>query len=369
MRLITTADCKAGMRLGKPIYSLAGQTLLNYRAELTDSVISRLVGLGYEYVYIDDPNTEGIYIEDTIRMETRMALRMTLEQLLGETVHNPNSFVDGRVPMWSKCWDSVSMVVNDLMGNRNDSIMLIHASSPKNVVSHFVQNAINVCVYATKIGVLEGLYGKDLIAFSLGALLHDLGNLQIPLRILEKPGQLTDVEFGQVKKHCVIGYEMLKKEQGMPMAAAYCALMHHERMDGSGYPFGLKGTDTHPYARWIGIIDAYDAMTNPRSYKDALLPHEAMEILYAGSGTLYDNEKIELFRNKMAIFPVGLSVILSTGESGIVSKVNERYIQRPVVRILSDANGDVLKQAYELDLATQLHIMITGIGQKECVAV
>ncbi|MEX1030024.1 MAG: HD-GYP domain-containing protein [Paenibacillaceae bacterium] len=369
MRLISMAECKPGMRLGKPIYSNTGQTLINFRTELTDSMISRLSRMGYEYVYIDDPNTEGIFIEDTIKMETRMALRMTMEKLLSETVQNPMAINEGRVPMWSMCWNSVSMVVNDLRDARNDSIMLIHANSPKNVVGHFMQNAINVCVYATKIGILEGLQGKELIGFSLGALLHDVGNLQIPLNILEKPAQLTGTEFDRVKKHCVIGYDMLKKEPGMPLIAAYCALMHHERMDGSGYPFGLKGLETHPYARWIGIIDAYDAMTNPRPYKKALLPHEAMEILYAGSGSLYDHEKVELFRNKVAIFPVGLSVLLNTGESGIVSKVNIHCMQRPVIRILNDADGFVLKQSYEIDLSSQLHVMITGIGEKENTAV
>jgi HD-GYP domain-containing protein (c-di-GMP phosphodiesterase class II) len=261
------------------------------------------------------------------------------------------------------------MVINDLKDPKDDTIMLINVNSPQNekVVGHFLQNAINVCVYATKIGISEGLQAKDLMALSLGALLHDIGNIRVSQEILQKPASLTRGEYDLVKQHCEYGFDMLKNEPGIPMTAALCALMHHERINGSGYPNGLKGSEIHPYARWIGLIDAYDAMTNPRPYRKALLPHEAMEILFANAGTLFDLEKVELFRNKVAIFPIGLSVSLSTGEQGIVAKVNANCLQRPVVRVLNDCTGSPIKQPYDIDLSKKLHVMISRIGDNIAV--
>lgn len=367
MRLISTMDCKPGMRLGKPIYSSSGQTLVNYHMELTDKMIERLSNMGYEYLYIDDPHTEGIFIEDSIQMETRMALRLSLERILSQIASNPAALTDGRMSVSRLCWDSISMVVNDLKDPRDDTIMLINAGSQQQTVGHFMQNAIDVCVYATKIGITQGIQGKDLMALSMGAFLHDIGSLRLSPEILNKPATLTKSEFDHIKRHCELGFDMLKNEPGIPMTAALCALMHHERIDGGGYPHGLKGPEIHPFARWIGLIDAYDAMTNPRPYRKALLPHEAMEILFANAGTLYDYDKVELFRKKLAIFPVGLSVLLSTGEQGIVSKVNPDCIQRPVIRVLSDPTGAVLKQPYEVDLSQKLHVMIDRIGESVAV--
>lgn len=365
MRLISTLECKPGMKLGKPVYSSTGQKLVANQMELTESIIARLNGMGYEYLYIDDPSTEGIFIEDSIRIETRMALRLSLERLLNQLSIHPVALLDGRLSVYNLCWESISMVMNDLKNPRDDTIMLIQVGSPSkgSAIGHFIQNAIDVCVFATKIGISQGYYGKDLMALSLGALLHDIGNFRLSQDVLLKPGALTEGEFNHIKQHSELGFELLKNEPGIPASAALCALMHHERINGSGYPNGLKGEEIHPFARWVGLIDAYDAMTNPRPYRKALLPNVAMEILYAGAGTLYDLDKVELFRKKLAIFPVGLPVLLSTGEQGIVARINRDFIQRPVVRVLKDPNGVAIRQPYEIDLSQKLNIMIDQIGE------
>lgn len=362
MKLVSTLDCMPGMRLSKPIYTARGQTLVNRNTELTESMIRRLRQMGYEYLYIDDPNTEDIYIEDEVSMATRMALRLSLERLIDQIARQP--FGSGRLSISHICWDSVTMVINDLKYPKDDTIMFINVNPPTvdQPLGHFIQNAINVCVYATKIGITEGLTGKDLIAFSLGGLLHDIGNLRLSPDILLKPGSLTQDEFEHVKRHSEIGYELLRNEPGIPAATAQSVLMHHEHIDGSGYPYGLKGNDIHPFARWIGLIAAYDAMTNPRPYRKALLPHEAMEILYAKAGTLYDYDKVDLLRRKLAIFPVGIQVRLSTGQLGIVSKINPSYIHRPVVRILTDEAGNPLKHPEDVDLSKQLNVVISEVG-------
>lgn len=362
MKLVSTSDCTPGMRLGKPVYTASGQTLVNRNTVLTEAMIERLGRMGYEYLYIDDPGTDDIYIEDAISMETRMALRLSLEQLMDRVVRHADK--PGQLSISRLCWDSVTMVIQDLKYPHDDTIMVInvHPPSQDQPREHFIQNAINVCVYATKIGISQGLAGRDLMAFCLGGLLHNIGNLLLSQDILNKPSSLTPEEYSHIKRHCEIGYELLRNEPGLPPEVALCALMHHERIDGSGYPNGLKGNEIHPFARWIGLIDAYDAMTNPRPYRKAIVPHEAMEILYTQAGTLYDYDKVDLLRRKLAIFPVGLQVKLSTGHTGIVSKINPSFISRPVVRIITDETGSPLNAPQDLDLSKQLNVVISEVG-------
>ncbi|GAA3412938.1 hypothetical protein GCM10020370_67140 [Paenibacillus hodogayensis] len=166
-----------------------------------------------------------------------------------------------------------------------------------------------------------------------------------------------------MKKHPEYGFQLLKDAPGIPVLSAQCALQHHERVNGSGYPYGLKKHETHSFSQWIGLLETYDSLTHPRAHRDALLPHQAIELLYSGAGTLYDMDKVKLFRNKVSIFPLGLTVQLSSGESGIVSKVFPDYKHRPVVRVLKDRSGTTLKEPYEIDLSRHLSIMIDRVGE------
>jgi HD-GYP domain-containing protein (c-di-GMP phosphodiesterase class II) len=369
MRIIPTALCQQGMRLGKAIFSEEGQILVGYQVELSNSMIRKLSQMGVDYLYIDDPRTDDIHIEDPIRDETRLILRNSLSKVFARFSpkvggsSNPNSatiasrhFIEG-----------MDRVIDDLQAHKDQAVMLttLNMLPPSNMEQHFCQNALNVCVYATKLAMAEGGYNRDeLMAIGLGALLHDVGSVQIAPQILEKNFRLTSNEFLEIQKHTEFGFQMLKDEIGIPLLSAHCALQHHERMDGSGYPYGLRGEQIHPYARWIGLLDSYDAMIHPRSYRQAIAPHHALEVLYANAGKLYDIDKVKLFRNNVAIYPLGLSVSLSTGDKGIVSKLNSHSMQRPVVRVLRNPAGEDLNEPYEVDLSQKLFVMIDEIGEQ-----
>jgi HD-GYP domain-containing protein (c-di-GMP phosphodiesterase class II) len=154
---------------------------------------------------------------------------------------------------------------------------------------------------------------------------------------------------------------MLKDEPNVPLLAAHCAYQHHERLNGSGYPRGITGEAIHEYARWIGLVDSYDAMTTHRVYRSAMLPHEALEVLFTGAGTLYDQEKIALFRDKIALYPLGVTVRLNTGEIAVVVDLNASAAHRPIVRVLENADGETVPP-YEIDLSKKLTILIEAVG-------
>jgi HD-GYP domain-containing protein (c-di-GMP phosphodiesterase class II) len=142
-------------------------------------------------------------------------------------------------------------------------------------------------------------------------------------------------------------------------------LQHHERLDGSGYPQGLTGKQIHEYAQIVGICDVYDSLTTPRPWRKRYLPQDALEYLMGSGGHLFELNLIKAFREHVAIFPLGTSVVLNTGESGVICKVDPLYSHRPTVRIMRDGRGNELRMSYELDLRSELKLFIIGFEDEE----
>lgn len=359
MILMPLQLCKPGMKLGKPIFNEEGLILLGERMELTESSLRRLEQFGINYIYVEDSRTEDIVVSDIVSAETRSRavseVRSNFRKLMEEAGGKKSlgSFQIG------KTFRSVmEMIIDDISDNKNAMIMLmnIHASD-----QYLFHHSVNVCIYATVLGQAYGYSRDELMTLGLGALLHDIGKTKLPEALLQKPGKLTAEEYELIKKHTEYGFKLLKDEPNIPLLSAHVAFQHHERLDGSGYPRGIAGDHIHHYAQWVGLVDSYDAMTSVRSYRPPMLPHEAMEIIYTCSGTMYDKSKIELFRDKVAIYPVGILVRLNTGESGVVVDVNSAFPSRPVIRILTDSDDVPLTQPYEVDLSKKLNVSIKEV--------
>jgi len=354
MRLVPISRCKPGMRLARPIFNEEGMVLLGVDMELTDHLIRRLREHGIAYLYVADSRTDDVVIPELISHETRrkaMAqVRASFRRLMNETNRRANPGLLAR-----EFRDVLTMIIDDLSANRDAMIMLMDLSLTD---LYLYQHSINVCLYAAMLGMHAGYDRDALTVLGLGALLHDVGKTKIPLDILTRKGRLTAEEWDIIKSHAELGFQMLKDEPNIPLLSAHCALQHHERLDGSGYPRGLSGDDIHEYAQWIAVIDSYDAMTTHRVYRRTLLPHQAMDVLFAGAGTLYNPSMVKLFRDKVAAYPLGATVRLNTGETGVVVDINAASPMRPVIRVLENERGEPIAQPYELDLTKHLSIMI-----------
>ncbi|ANS73721.1 histidine kinase [Paenibacillus yonginensis] len=363
MRLLPVKSLQPGMRLAQKIYNDDGLILLSDEVELTASLIKRLSSLGIDFVYISDPRTQDIQIPELISAETE---RMAIQELRTNFLKISNHSLKGLVyPYLGKAFlNVVESIMKDLGSRDNVLIMLGNIHTADHTL---FRHSLNVCIYTLMLGKAFGYSQRELTVLGLGAVLHDIGKVKIDPAILHKPERLSQVEFEVMKQHAEIGYRMLKDEPGIPLQAAHCAYQHHERIDGSGYPRGLMGSDIHEYAQWISIADSYDAMTSQRVYNQALLPHQAVEILYAGCGTLYDKQKLEIFRDHVAIYPLGMTVVLNTGEVGVVSRIHPFAPQRPVVRVLYGPGHEELQTPYELDLMKKLNLVITGIDNESAL--
>jgi HD-GYP domain-containing protein (c-di-GMP phosphodiesterase class II) len=330
MRLMPTLSCTPGMRLGKAVWTEEGQILLGARVELTSHLINRLYQLGFDFLYIEDKNTEDVSVEEPISEETR---RLALSIISAAFSKFPQDLGFVSLHEYEQVTKSVSQVVglilDELRGTKPaDAITLTNFNvlKPNDSNKYYTQNALNCCLYASLIGIMGGMERDKLEELGMGAMLHDIGNCRIPARLLRKADKLTGTEYKLIQKHTELGFDLLKNDANVPASASLCVLQHHERVDGTGYPFGLTGDQIHPYTKWVSLIDAYDAMTNPRSYRSPLLPHHALEVLFAGAGTHFDLTTVETFRNRVAIYPPGVPVRLNTGEQGVVVGVNRAVV-------------------------------------------
>jgi putative nucleotidyltransferase with HDIG domain len=161
---------------------------------------------------------------------------------------------------------------------------------------------VRVATIATAIAGEMGWDAEQLQALRVASLLHDVGKMTVSKEVLNKPGQLNAEEFFQMKLHAEAGHAILKDIR-FPWPVAEAVLQHHERMDGSGYPRGLRGENILPVARVLAIADVFDAMTSARSYRPALEPEVVLAELEGQAGTLLDARMVEkcvsLFREKL----------------------------------------------------------------------
>ncbi len=356
MRLVATEFLRPGTKLNKAILNHKGQVLINEGIPMTDRMIRRLEDLGITFVYIDDEHTKDIEIKNSISDKTRKEAIQTIEKTFKELkVGHPMSNALALEKSTKQFTELIRSVMSELKGNKE----LLTLLSEVMIHDHYIfTHSFNVTLYSLAIGMEIKLNDKQLEALGLGALLHDVGKMLTPKDILVKPGKLTLEEYEEVKKHAVNGFELLRNLPNIPLIAAHCAFQHHERLDGSGYPRGVTSNDIHVFGKILAVADVFDAITSNRVYRQAMLPHEGLEILYAGAGQQFEAVIVKAFRKAVAIYPVGLTVTLSDGRTGVVIGQNQGYCDRPVIRILEVNNQSI--EPYDLDLKEMLDIMITG---------
>jgi HD-GYP domain-containing protein (c-di-GMP phosphodiesterase class II) len=182
-----------------------------------------------------------------------------------------------------------------------------------------------------------GLNEAELRELGHGALMHDIGKMKVPLEILNKVTRLTDEELTELKRHAEYGYDMLKGSEHISAQALDIVRSHHERVDGSGYPRGLKGEEIGHFAMLVSVVDVYDAITSDRVYHMGISPHEALSLMYGWTPHSFLRELIESFIKCLGIYPIGSIVELDTGEVGVVMTMNLAQRLRPIITLVLDA--------------------------------
>lgn len=171
----------------------------------------------------------------------------------------------------------------------------------------------------------------------IGAMLHDIGKLLTPHHILHKPGRLTEDEFEVMKLHVSDSRDLLKQIPGLSELSIKVAAQHHERVDGSGYPDGLKADEICREGKMCAIVDVYDAITADRDYHKGMPPALALQRLLDWSGTHLDAELVNCFISAMGIYPVSSLVLLNNDKLAVVLAVCEKNPNQPTIKVIYDS--------------------------------
>ncbi|SCZ81623.1 HD-GYP domain-containing protein [Pseudobutyrivibrio xylanivorans] len=281
--------------------------------------------------------------------DASLVFEETFKQFVAESLHTLYSNLedtDSLISGVSEIGHKVCEIIDDAKE------LSINLSKLKVCDEYTYKHSVDVGTMAAIVAKTLGESKEFIRDIAVAGLLHDIGKERIPTEIINKPAKLTSEEFMTMKKHPVHGYHILMDSKNITEEMRKGILNHHENIDGSGYPRGLKGDEIGKMAQIISIVDVYDALVTERSYKAAKTPAQAIEIMFTMSNK-FNMEYFKAFLSVVNVYPNGSTVNLSTGDKAIVLSQNRAYPLRPIVKTLIEKKI--------IDLATNHSYLATVI--------
>jgi len=351
MRRISLDMASPGMILGKSIYSSSGNILLSAGMILTPFYIERLKNMGIPALYVKDGQTDDITVKDVISDQTRVATQKLVKQAFTDIQKT-------KMVNMSETRGAVNNIIDELLAN---PAVLVNLTDIRAHNDYLFGHSVNVCVLSLLTGLTLEYNQIQLRELGLGALLHDIGKVQVDKAILYKDKPLTEEEYVMILKHCENGFELLRQQDDCNLIVAHVAFQHHERYDGKGYPRGLQGKDIIEFARITAVADIYDSLTADRVYAKANHPSRAFLLISDLAGTQLDPEIAKAFLKNIAFYPLGSIVQLNTGEIGVVVDNRRDFPRQPIVRLILNKNKKPVSEMTEIDLVKRDGLKITRV--------
>jgi HD-GYP domain-containing protein (c-di-GMP phosphodiesterase class II) len=331
------------MKLKTAVFDVKGMPVLEMGETLTEAKLPLLALSCSAEIFIEDERTDDIPVGTLfgadLEAKASQALNVLMVMNQGVTTGVQKGGLMGLVPPMNKL---ASCLFPTLMGEAD-------ISGSYSLQGYHYIHPVKTAELAMVMARLAGADKRELLTLGIAAALMNLGYLALRPGLLEQPRALEKDEWEIVRRHPAQSLQMLK-DSGLARDAMEAIAQHHERWDGKGYPNGLKGHEISLYARIIGIADTYISLRSRRPYRKALRPHEAIEFIIAYSGEMFDPELVKIFARQIPQYPAGVTVILSSGEGGVVAAGNAGHVARPVVRVLT-VHGVPVKEPYDLDLS------------------
>ncbi|AJA46203.1 HD-GYP hydrolase domain containing protein [Clostridium pasteurianum DSM 525 = ATCC 6013] len=362
MRLIPIQCVKENTRLAKSIYDNDGKVLLKKGSTLTGKIIKKIKELNIYSIYIFDEYSNKI-IEEIIKPEIRqkaiMAIKKSFMNINPCDTHKKINYVDKENEFNSILYIAKELI-EEVLSKKDVMINLVDIKSKNNYI---FQHSVNVAIISLIIGIKLNLHKFDLMDLCIGALLHDIGMIFVPVEILNKESELTKQEYDIVKQHTKKGYDFLRECFDISVTSIMVVLQHHEKIGGQGYPEGKSGDEISKFGKIVAIADTYDALTAHRPYRKAMSPNEALEYLMASGGIQFDYKYVQVFSQIVVPYPEGTLVNLTNGEKAIIEKISHNFPLRPKVKIIYSNDKKRINKIIELE--KQLNIVIKDISYEK----
>lgn len=317
-----------GCFLGDDVYTAGGNMIVPEDTLITEYIVKKLHEFKIKKVYIYKTNAihGDEYLDNSVISD---AQKKYIEDVNIAKIMIQD-LAAGKELDFSKAEDVSEHIYSKL----NDCSSLMDCVNSVRIADEYTySHLLNVSVYAMLLAKWMGLSNNQVKDVVMAGLLHDIGKSQIPLEILNKKGPLTPSEFEIMKKHTVYGYEMIKNNKDISNDVKRAVIMHHEKEDGTGYPFGIKGDQKNLYSKIITVADIFDAITSERVYRGRQTPFEAFkEFEKIGFNSVDPKVMMVLFSN-MPHYYIGSKVKMENGEIGEIVYVPNQCVYAPVVRV------------------------------------
>lgn len=361
MKLTTVGDLKVGDKLAKDVLLEDYTVLLSKGTEITQAYIDRLNELSIITVYIEDEVQEEVAPEEENELkhspEEITILKDDVEKKMANRVRDIleiHSYQedDGL----KKIGETAENIITDIL---QDDQVLDKVYDVRERSADIYEHSIVTCTTATIVALKLGLNQKEVYDVSVAALVHDIGLRYLKVRYEDQDiNLLPKSDQEEYRKHPIYSYTSLKNESWITEEAKDIVLNHHERVDGTGY---ATGTDRlNRCSQILGLCDEFDEMICGIG-KVRVRVHEAINTVRNYSGIWYDSDVVDTFLGIIAVYPVGTKVKTNQGETGEVIKQNAHFPERPVIRILKDANGNTLKEEKVVDLIKDTRVVIQEV--------
>lgn len=257
---------------------------------------------------------------------------------------------------------SARLLVEEISGSvaRNPAA-LISLARLKTADNYTYLHSVAVCALMAALARQLGLDAAEIRSAGMAGLMHDLGKAPIPLKLLNKAGKLTEAEFEVIKTHPQLGFRILQMSQHIEAKTLDACLHHHEKMDGSGYPEGLKGDEISLAAKMTAVCDVYDAITSDRPYKRGWDPAYALRQMAEWSRGHFDLPVFHALVKTLGIYPVGALVRMNSGRLGVVLEQSGSSLTTPRIKLFYSTRS-------ALRIAPELLDLSRGIGTDRIAA-
>ncbi|MGB9714891.1 MAG: HD-GYP domain-containing protein [Thermodesulfovibrionales bacterium] len=273
-------------------------------------------------------------------VDTRRIIKKTYFNAVSFTKGVMKKIRSGERADMKKAKRIVESMVDQLL---EDEHLLLSLTALKDYDEYTYHHMVNVSVLSMALGLRLGLNRMALTELGLSALFHDIGKIQIPNEVLNKPTSFTDDEWKMIKKHPIWGVKAILgfgRFGSTTIRSVIVSFEHHMNCDFSGYPHVKKYSELDLYSRIVALADQYDAMTSSRVYsRTPIPPDKTLSIMMEHAGTKLDPLLYKFFINMVGIYPIGTIVMLNTREIGLVYESNMAFADRPKVLIVIDDKG------------------------------
>jgi len=348
VKSINIYGLKPGMILTEDLV-LNGLTLVAKKIALNSSMIKKILEF-----YPSD--TISIYEQEQVAIpisqNSRQENLIETENILNHFSNRIGSFLNSIEKNVELDLTEVRTMSKEILDNLNDyNAILKSIANSRDIDEYLARHCVNVALLSSMLGKWLNFNKKDLTLLTYSAFLHDIGKTKVNQTILNKASKLTKLEFEEIKKHSIYSYELVRNIPYLDESVSLGVLMHHERLDGSGYPLHLKEDKINDFAKIIGITDMFDAMTSDKVYSKKQNPFIVLEFMQHDCMGLFDYNYLTTFIEEMQNYYTGEMVMLSNGSIGKIIKIDTNNIARPLISV--DSNF--------IDLSSEKDIFITEL--------